>query len=195
METSTDIVQTIAEEIAAQSRQVACGDCASGRRRHCSLHRPLPQGSDRRARRHATAQAGRTAHLSAGTGIAPRRHRRVDPVAGQADRRAGTSASQAAKTKSELEDIYLPYKPKRRTKAMIARENGLEPLLDADSGRPCRRARGACGGLSSPRPLPAIKDALERCPRHPDGAPRRERGASGRAPSLHEGRGRSSPPR
>ena len=35
-----------------------------------------------------------------------------------------------ADTKSALEDIYLPYKPKRRTKAMIARENGLEPLLD-----------------------------------------------------------------
>ena len=29
----------------------------------------------------------------------------------------------------ELEDIYLPYKPKRRTKATIAREKGLEPLL------------------------------------------------------------------
>ncbi len=36
-----------------------------------------------------------------------------------------------AGTKAELEDIYLPYKPKRRTKAMIAKENGLEPLLDA----------------------------------------------------------------
>ncbi len=36
-----------------------------------------------------------------------------------------------AETKAVLEDIYLPYKPKRRTKAMIARENGLEPLLDA----------------------------------------------------------------
>lgn len=34
-----------------------------------------------------------------------------------------------AETKSSLEDIYLPFKPKRRTKAMIARENGLEPLL------------------------------------------------------------------
>ena len=33
-----------------------------------------------------------------------------------------------ATTKAELEDIYLPYKPKRRTKAMIARELGLEPL-------------------------------------------------------------------
>ena len=36
-----------------------------------------------------------------------------------------------AETKATLEDIYLPYKPKRRTKAMIARENGLEPLLRA----------------------------------------------------------------
>ncbi|WP_128254244.1 Tex family protein [Falsirhodobacter deserti] len=33
-------------------------------------------------------------------------------------------------TKAELEDIYLPYKPKRRTKAMIARENGLAPLAE-----------------------------------------------------------------
>ena len=36
-----------------------------------------------------------------------------------------------ASTKAELEDIYLPFKPKRRTKAMIARENGLQPLHDA----------------------------------------------------------------
>ncbi|WP_405063578.1 RNA-binding transcriptional accessory protein [Kribbella sp. NBC_01505] len=36
----------------------------------------------------------------------------------------------AADTKARLEDIYLPFKPKRRTKAMIARENGLEPLAD-----------------------------------------------------------------
>ncbi|SDX25853.1 Tex family protein [Litoreibacter albidus] len=37
----------------------------------------------------------------------------------------------AADTKSLLEDLYLPFKPKRRTRAMIARENGLEPLLRA----------------------------------------------------------------
>jgi uncharacterized protein len=36
-----------------------------------------------------------------------------------------------ADTKAVLEDLYLPFKPKRRTKAMIARENGLEPLLRA----------------------------------------------------------------
>jgi len=36
----------------------------------------------------------------------------------------------AADSKARLEDIYLPYKPKRRTKARIAREAGLEPLAD-----------------------------------------------------------------
>ncbi|QSB04101.1 RNA-binding transcriptional accessory protein [Natronoglycomyces albus] len=38
---------------------------------------------------------------------------------------------QDADTKARLEDLYLPYKPKRRTKAQIAREAGLEPLADA----------------------------------------------------------------
>nr|WP_211261440.1 Tex family protein [Pseudonocardia acaciae] len=35
-----------------------------------------------------------------------------------------------ADSKARLEDIYLPYKPKRRTKAQVARENGLEPLAE-----------------------------------------------------------------
>src|SRR5690554_5075456 len=38
---------------------------------------------------------------------------------------------QDADTKNRLEDLYLPYKPKRRTKAQIAREAGLEPLADS----------------------------------------------------------------
>jgi uncharacterized protein len=37
----------------------------------------------------------------------------------------------AAATKQDLEDLYLPYKPRRRTKGQIARENGIEPLADA----------------------------------------------------------------
>jgi uncharacterized protein len=36
----------------------------------------------------------------------------------------------AAKTRTELEDLYLPYRPKRRTRATIAREKGLEPLAN-----------------------------------------------------------------
>ncbi len=50
-------------------------------------------------------------------------HRR----AGQADRRAACRAITAADTKHELEDLYLPYKQKRRTKGQIALEAGLEP--------------------------------------------------------------------
>ena len=40
-------------------------------------------------------------------------------------------AIKEAETKTRLEDLYLPYKPKRRTKAQIAREAGLEPLAEA----------------------------------------------------------------
>ena len=40
------------------------------------------------------------------------------------------AAVDAAPNKQELEDLYLPYKPKRRTKGMIAREFGIEPLAD-----------------------------------------------------------------
>jgi uncharacterized protein len=50
-----------------------------------------------------------------------------------------------AETKARLEDLYLPYKPKRRTKAQIAREAGLEPLalslLDDPSQVPETRAK------------------------------------------------------
>lgn len=42
----------------------------------------------------------------------------------------------ACTTKAELEDLYLPYKPKRRTKAMIARERGLEPLAEVIWSQP-----------------------------------------------------------
>ena len=45
---------------------------------------------------------------------------------------------EAADTKARLEDLYLPYKPKRRTRAQIAREAGLEPLLDALLADPSR---------------------------------------------------------
>ncbi|MEC5387989.1 Tex family protein [Uliginosibacterium sp. H3] len=41
-----------------------------------------------------------------------------------------------AETKQRLEDLYLPYKQKRRTKAQIAREAGIEPLADALLGNP-----------------------------------------------------------
>ncbi len=48
------------------------------------------------------------------------------------------AAIEAAPTKQDLEDLYLPFKPKRRTKAMIAREAGIEPLADLLFNEPTR---------------------------------------------------------
>jgi protein Tex len=61
-----------------------------------------------------------------------RRDSILDSIRGQGKLTAELEqAIQDAETKTLLEDLYLPYKPKRRTKAQIAREAGLEPLLDA----------------------------------------------------------------
>jgi len=48
------------------------------------------------------------------------------------------AAIEAAPTKQEVEDLYAPYKPRRRSKGMVAREAGLEPLADALFGDPTR---------------------------------------------------------
>ncbi|WP_017557530.1 Tex family protein [Nocardiopsis baichengensis] len=53
----------------------------------------------------------------------------------------------AADSKARLEDIYLPYKPKRRTKAQIAREAGLEPLADLLLGDPGQDPHGSAEGF------------------------------------------------
>ncbi|PYF11030.1 uncharacterized protein C8J30_103125 [Rhodobacter viridis] len=64
-----------------------------------------------------------------------------------------------AETKAELEDLYLPYKPKRRTKAMIARENGLGPLVEAIlADRKAVPEKLAEGYLSEA--VATVKDAL-----------------------------------
>ena len=66
-----------------------------------------------------------------------RRRTVLEAVAAQGQLTAELQAAiLAADTKSRLEDIYLPFKSKRRTKAQIAREAGLEPLADALLKRP-----------------------------------------------------------
>jgi uncharacterized protein len=64
-----------------------------------------------------------------------------------------------AETKAQLEDIYLPYKPKRRTKAMIARENGLEPLAEAILADCSLEPEALAEGYVS-EAVPTVKDAL-----------------------------------
>ncbi len=66
----------------------------------------------------------------------------------------------AAATKAELEDIYLPYKPKRRTKAEIARERGLGALAEAIlADQSIAPADRAAGFLTAD--VPDVKAALE----------------------------------
>src|SRR4051795_10976731 len=56
----------------------------------------------------------------------------------------------AVDSKARLEDLSLPYKPKRRTKAQIAREAGLEPLADALLADPGLDPAAAGAGYVSP---------------------------------------------
>ncbi len=68
----------------------------------------------------------------------------------------------AAETLSKLEDLYLPYKPKRRTKATIAREKGLEPLaqfiLEQKSNLVFEEAEKF---ISTEKEVPSVLEALQ----------------------------------
>jgi uncharacterized protein len=69
---------------------------------------------------------------------------------------------EAADTKARLEDLYLPYKPKRRTRAQIAREAGLEPLLDALIKDPSLDPQAeAAGYVSAEKEVADAKAALD----------------------------------
>jgi protein Tex len=83
------------------------------------------------------------------------------------------AAIAAAATKQEVEDLYLPYKPKRRTKGQIAREAGLEPLADqlfadptldpAVAAQPFVKAEKGEGGedfTTVPAVLDGVRDIL-----------------------------------
>jgi uncharacterized protein len=71
------------------------------------------------------------------------------------------SAVVRAATKAELEDLYLPYKSKRRTRAQIAREAGLEPLADALLADPTLDPEAAAGPyLDAGKGIELAADAL-----------------------------------
>ena len=67
----------------------------------------------------------------------------------------------ACTKRTELEDLYLPYRPKRRTRAMIARERGLEPLADlmlAQGAEPVEETASAY--VSAEKELPDVRTVL-----------------------------------
>ncbi|MEN8660934.1 MAG: Tex family protein [Lentimonas sp.] len=69
----------------------------------------------------------------------------------------------SAQTMSKLEDIYLPYRPKRRTKAMIARERGLEPLATHlfENQNASDTAEQAISYVDAEKEVPDANTALE----------------------------------
>ncbi|MCK5527019.1 MAG: RNA-binding transcriptional accessory protein, partial [Candidatus Latescibacteria bacterium] len=72
------------------------------------------------------------------------------------------AAIRAADTKTRLEDLYLPYKPKRRTKAQIAREAGLAPLAEALLSNPEHDPETLAQSFVNPeKGVPDTKAALE----------------------------------
>ncbi|MGN6223181.1 Tex family protein [Pseudoxanthomonas sp.] len=69
---------------------------------------------------------------------------------------------EAADSKARLEDLYLPYKPKRRTRAQIAREAGLEPLADGLLADPSQAPETAAAAyVDAEKGVADIKAALE----------------------------------
>ncbi len=67
-----------------------------------------------------------------------------------------------AETKARLEDIYLPFKPKRRSKAQIAIEAGLGPLADGLIGSPDKDPQEQAGAfLNEEKGIKTVQDALD----------------------------------
>lgn len=147
-QTADRIARTIATEISASERQVAAAVAL------------LDDGATvpfiARYRKEATGGLDDTQlrtlsdRLSYLREMEKRRAAILDSIRGQGkltDELARNIAQ--AETKAALEDIYLPFKPKRRTKAMIARENGLEPLLrEIETNREADPVTLAAGYLS-----------------------------------------------
>ena len=71
---------------------------------------------------------------------------------------------EAAGTKQALEDLYLPYKPKRRTRATIAKERGLEPLAELVWSGTVDDAEAeavAAAHVDAAKDVPTVEDALK----------------------------------
>jgi protein Tex len=144
------ISKTISEELRVRRRAGRGGRAAARRGRHGALHRPLPQGGHRRPRRRPAAHPGGAAGLSARAGGAARAVLKSIEEQGKLTDELRAEI-EAADTKQRLEDLYLPYKPKRRTKAQIAREAGwsrwpwgcwrTRPRTPETAGRRLRRCR------------------------------------------------------
>ena len=158
-DTSARIAQTIAAEIGAQARQVTAAvellDGGATVPFVARYRKEVTGGLDDTQLR---TLAERLTYLRE---MEARRAAVVASITEQGKMTDALALSLArAVTKAEIEDIYLPYKPKRRTRAMIARENGLGPLVEAIlADRAAEPAALAAGYVTEA--VPDVKAALE----------------------------------
>ena len=153
------IQQTIAEEIGAQPRQVAAAiellDEGATVPFIARYRKEVTGGLDDTQLRRLDERLGYLRELE------DRRAAVIESIRGQGKLDEALEARLlAATTKAEVEDLYLPYKPKRRTRAEIARERGLEPLaqllLDDRTQIPAKAAEAFVQGE-----VADVKAALE----------------------------------
>ena len=71
------------------------------------------------------------------------------------------AAIDAAETMTTLEDLYAPYKPKRRTRAMVARERGLEPLAEMILSQSLDGSPEEAAAQFITEDVPTVEDALQ----------------------------------
>ncbi|CUH80325.1 hypothetical protein TRM7557_02837 [Tritonibacter multivorans] len=128
-QTPQRILRTIAQDISAEAKQVAAAvDLLDGGATVPFVARYRKEATGGLDDTQLRVLSERLAYLRE---LEARRATILDSIKSQDKLTdALAKAIAGAETKAQLEDIYLPYKKKRRTKAMIARENGLEPLLD-----------------------------------------------------------------
>ena len=127
--TRLDILKTLADEIGAQTRQVgaAVGLLDEGATVPfiARYRKEITGGLDDTQLRKLEERLGYLRELE------DRRAAVIESIRAQGKLSADLEMRLLAATaKSEVEDLYLPYKPKRRTRGEIARERGLEPLAD-----------------------------------------------------------------
>ena len=125
-----DVIQRIAEELSVNSKQVSAAvallDEGATVPFISRYRKEVTGGLDDTQLRQLEARLGYLRELN------ERRKTILDSIRSQGKLSPELEkAINGADTKTLLEDLYLPYKPKRRTKAQIAREAGLEPLADA----------------------------------------------------------------
>jgi uncharacterized protein len=99
----------------------------------------------------------------------------------------------AADSKTRLEDLYLPYKPKRRTKAQIAREAGLAPLAQGLRGDPLQTPETvAAGFIDAGRGVPRCQSGSRWGAADSHGGVRRERRIIGEPARVPLGKRRAA---